>query len=72
MVNTVDHTVEELIKLWNEGDIDISDGEASATEFDEITVSYEGSDGVLNVTYTTDGSAYRGDTESQFNIKHKR
>ena len=72
MVDTVNYTVEELIEMWNEGDIDVSDGDISATEFDEITVSYEGSDGTLNISYRTEGSAYRGDTEEQFNIKHKR
>lgn len=69
MVTTKDYTVAELIEMWREADLTVSEGEVTATEYDKITVEYEGSDGILEVEYSvSDQGAYRSDTEERFEI----
>ncbi len=68
MVNTETHTVDELIEKWRNADLSISDGSVTATDMDEITVEYEGKDGILEVLYTLSDSAYRTDSNESFQI----
>lgn len=69
MVNTQDYTVGKLIELWESADLSVSDGTVEATGLDEIMVSYEGSDGTLEVEYTiSEPGGYRTDSNENFHI----
>lgn len=66
-----DAPVEELIGLWQNGDLTLDEGDVSHVDNTTIQVEYEGTDGKLQVTYTlAEELSYRSDREDseRFNI----
>lgn len=71
-MNTEEHTVEELIELWQEGELGIDEGTIDQQDGMTIQLSFEGSDGNLYTTYSiAEELSYRSDCEegsNRFNI----
>jgi hypothetical protein len=66
-----DQSVETLIERWQNGDLPIDAGEVRKAGTETIEVKYEGSDGILTVTYNlAEELAFRSDVEGsgRFNI----
>lgn len=66
-----DATVEELIELWQDGDLTVDEGTVSDLDGESIQVKFEGTDGNLFVPYSlAEELASRTDTEDpeRFNI----
>jgi hypothetical protein len=69
-IDTTEYSVEELIQLWVQGDLSVTDGEAQTVDTPEaIEVKYEGLDGDLTLRYDLSSAyTYRSDEETQFDI----
>lgn len=69
---TSDKTVEELIELWQEGEIGLEDADSiDQPQYDGIELKFDGSDGVLILHYSlSEELTYRSDTDNAttFNI----
>jgi hypothetical protein len=66
-----DQSVETLIKRWRNGDLPVDAGEVRKAGTETIEVKYQGSDGILTVTYNlAEELAFRTDVEGagRFNI----
>jgi hypothetical protein len=66
-----DESLETLIDRWQSGDLPLDAGEVRQAGTETIEVKYEGSDGVLTVTYNlAEELAFRSDVEGsgRFNI----
>jgi hypothetical protein len=66
-----DQSVETLIDRWQNGDLPVDAGEVRKAGTETIEVKYEGSDGILTITYNlAEKLAFRTDIEGdgRFNI----
>lgn len=65
-----DATVTQLINLWQDGELSVSEGDVEQIDNTTLQVGFEGTDGTLYLSYTlAEGLTHRTDSEkSQFNI----
>lgn len=69
-IDTTEYSVEELIQLWVQGDLSVTDGETQTVDTPQaIEIKYEGLDGDLTLRYDLSSAyTYRSDKETQFDI----
>lgn len=68
-IEPADHTVDELIEAWEQGDLTLPDGELVVDgDNDVVSFVFEGCDGELNVPYVLASSAYRSDTNEEVDL----
>lgn len=68
-IDTSEHTVDELIQLWMQGDLSVEHGEVQQLDGSSLQVVFQGSEEKLYLNFTLqEGLTGRSDEEGHFDI----